>query len=131
MLRFSLTTVSRLYHHHNLNTAIMAAKKRIVWMDLEVLLVLLKSTCFSSVLVCLFLFLVTYQMTGLDDTKDHILEAACLVTDGDLNIVAEGPNLIINQPDSILDSMGEWCKKTHGEVSQFNHALLQRTYSLD
>ncbi len=56
-------------------------------------------------------------MTGLDDTKDHILEAACLITDQDLNIVAEGPNIIINQPDSILDGMGEWCKKTHGEVS--------------
>lgn len=59
-------------------------------------------------------------MTGLDDTKDHILEAACLITDQDLNIVAEGPNLIINQPDSILDAMGEWCKKTHGEVSNNN-----------
>lgn len=57
-------------------------------------------------------------MTGLDDTKDHILEAACLITDGDLNIVAEGPNLIINQPDIILDSMGDWCKKQHGEVSK-------------
>lgn len=55
-------------------------------------------------------------MTGLDDTKDHILEAACLISDGDLNIIAEGPNIIINQPDSILDSMGEWCRKTHGEV---------------
>lgn len=55
-------------------------------------------------------------MTGLDDTKDHILEAACLITDQDLNIVAEGPNIIINQPDSILDAMKEWCKKTHGEV---------------
>lgn len=56
------------------------------------------------------------QMTGLDDSKDHILEAACLITDADLNIVAEGPNLIIHQPDAILDSMGDWCKKTHGEV---------------
>lgn len=60
------------------------------------------------------------KMTGLDDTKDHILEAACLITDQDLNIVAEGPNLIINQPDSILDAMGEWCKKTHGEVPNSN-----------
>lgn len=47
-------------------------------------------------------------MTGLDDTKDHILEAACLITDQDLNIVAEGPNIIINQPDSILDGMGNF-----------------------
>ena len=55
-------------------------------------------------------------MTGLDTAKDHILEAAVLITDADLEIVAEGPNLIIHQPDSILDAMGEWCKKTHGEV---------------
>lgn len=60
-------------------------------------------------------------MTGLDDTKDRILEAACLITDGDLNIVAEGPNLIINQPDIILDSMGEWCTKQHREVNKFNN----------
>ncbi|KAI9551549.1 hypothetical protein GHT06_021882 [Daphnia sinensis] len=70
-------------------TTSLTTKHRIIWMDLE--------------------------MTGLDDTKDHILEAACLVTDGDLNLVAEGPNLIIHQPDTVLDAMGEWCKKTHGE----------------
>lgn len=58
-------------------------------------------------------------MTGLDDTRDHILEAACLVTDEDLRIVAEGPNIIIHQPDHVLENMGEWCKKHHGEVSIF------------
>lgn len=55
-------------------------------------------------------------MTGLDDTKDHILEAACLVTDENLNIVAEGPSIVIHQPSSILESMNEWCIKTHTEV---------------
>ena len=59
-------------------------------------------------------------MTGLDDDKDHILEAACLVTDGDLNIVAEGPNIIIHQPDHILNSMNEWCTKTHNEVQKID-----------
>lgn len=54
-------------------------------------------------------------MTGLDDTKDHILEAACLVTDENLNIVAEGPSIVIHQPSSILESMNEWCIKTHTE----------------
>lgn len=58
-------------------------------------------------------------MTGLDDTKDHILEAACLITDADLNIIADGPNLIINQPDNILNSMNEWCMKTHTEVLNY------------
>ena len=59
-------------------------------------------------------------MTGLDDDKDHILEAACLVTDEDLNIVAEGPNIIIHQPDHILNSMNEWCTKTHNEVQKID-----------
>lgn len=84
-----------------------AVKNRLVWMDLEVKTLF---GCQNQIIAALF------QMTGLDDSKDHIMEAACLVTDGDLNIIAEGPNLIINQSDSILDAMGDWCKKTHGEV---------------
>jgi len=43
------------------------------------------------------------------------LEIACLVTDEELNIVAEGPNLIIRQSDEVLDSMDEWCKTQHGK----------------
>lgn len=112
MFRRSLKTVSRFYHQ-GMEPAMLAARNRIVWMDLEVLASKLIQTINILHISCRLL-----KMTGLDDTKDHILEAACLVTDGDLNIVAEGPNIIINQPDSILDSMGEWCKKTHGEVVQ-------------
>ena len=48
-------------------------------------------------------------MTGLDLGTDTILEVAALVTDGDLQIVAEGPNLVVHHPDSVLDAMGEWC----------------------
>ncbi|KXJ13072.1 Oligoribonuclease, mitochondrial [Exaiptasia diaphana] len=40
---------------------------------------------------------------------------ACLITDGELNVVAEAPNLVIHQPDEILNTMGEWCTKHHGE----------------
>lgn len=58
---------------------------------------------------------VDLEMSGLDIEKEHILEMACLVTDGQLNIIAEGPSLIIHQPDSVLDAMGEWCTKHHGE----------------
>ncbi|MDX8396356.1 MAG: oligoribonuclease, partial [Mariprofundaceae bacterium] len=36
-------------------------------------------------------------------------------TDGQLNIVAEGPNIIVFQPDSILDAMDEWCTQHHGD----------------
>lgn len=56
-------------------------------------------------------------MTGLDVRKDKIMEIACLVTDSDLNIVAEAPRLVIQQPSNILESMNDWCKKQHGKVS--------------
>ncbi len=52
-------------------------------------------------------------MTGLDVHKCHILEMACLVTDSDLNVVAEAPNLIINQPEERLAEMDEWCMTHH------------------
>ncbi|XP_013384064.1 oligoribonuclease, mitochondrial [Lingula anatina] len=55
------------------------------------------------------------EMTGLDVDNDHIIEIACLVTDGKLNIVAKGPNLIIHQPDHIMDNMNDWCKEHHGK----------------
>ncbi|XP_019962399.1 small fragment nuclease isoform X1 [Paralichthys olivaceus] len=55
------------------------------------------------------------MMTGLDIEKDQIIEMACIITDSDLNILAEGPNLIINQQDELLDGMSEWCKEHHGK----------------
>ncbi|MCI4387984.1 hypothetical protein PGIGA_G00080290 [Pangasianodon gigas] len=58
---------------------------------------------------------VDLEMTGLDIEKDEIIEMACIITDSDLNIIAEGPNLIINQPDELLDSMSDWCKEHHGK----------------
>ncbi|XP_010751580.3 small fragment nuclease [Larimichthys crocea] len=58
---------------------------------------------------------VDLEMTGLDVDKDRIIEMACIITDSDLNILAEGPNLIINQPDSLLDGMSDWCKEHHGK----------------
>ncbi|XP_077106578.1 oligoribonuclease, mitochondrial [Ranitomeya variabilis] len=58
---------------------------------------------------------VDLEMTGLDIKKDQIIEMACLITDSDLNVLAEGPNLIIKQPDELLDSMSNWCKTHHGK----------------
>lgn len=45
------------------------------------------------------------EMTGLDASKDVILEIASLITDTQLNIIAQGPHYIIHQPDLILDTM--------------------------
>ena len=54
------------------------------------------------------------EMTGLNPDTDKIIEIATIVTDSELNILAEGPMLAIHQPDDIIDNMDDWCKKTHG-----------------
>jgi oligoribonuclease len=55
------------------------------------------------------------EMSGLDPDKERILEVAVLVTDAELNVVAEGPNLIVHQPDEVLEAMDEWNTKHHGQ----------------
>ena len=54
------------------------------------------------------------EMTGLDPDRDVILEIATIVTDSDLNLVAEGPTLAIHQSDAILENMDPWCVDQHG-----------------
>jgi oligoribonuclease len=56
------------------------------------------------------------EMTGLDPDHDYILEIATIVTDAHLNVIAEGPNLVVHQPDSVLDNMNEWCIEQHGKT---------------
>lgn len=56
------------------------------------------------------------EMTGLDFHLDKILEASCIITDHNLNIIAEAPNLIIHQSEDVLSSMNEWCIKKHHET---------------
>lgn len=55
------------------------------------------------------------EMSGLDPDRCRILELATIVTDGDLNVIAEGPDLVVHQPDEVLDAMDEWCTKHHAE----------------
>ncbi|PJA33932.1 MAG: oligoribonuclease [Zetaproteobacteria bacterium CG_4_9_14_3_um_filter_53_7] len=55
------------------------------------------------------------EMTGLDPDIETIIEIATIITDGKLNILAEGPSLVIHQPDEILAAMDEWNTKHHGE----------------
>ena len=54
------------------------------------------------------------EMTGLEPDSDHIIEIATLVTDGELNPVAEGPVLAIHQSQQVLDAMDEWNQRQHG-----------------
>jgi len=62
--------------------------RHIVWMDLE--------------------------MSGLDPERERILELAVLITNSDLEIVAEGPTLVVHQPDSLLTGMDAWNTEHHG-----------------
>ena len=55
------------------------------------------------------------EMTGLDTLRDEIIEIATIVTDSQLNLVAEGPVLAIHQPDAVLDGMDEWNTRQHGQ----------------
>ncbi|AIT09645.1 oligoribonuclease [Candidatus Francisella endociliophora] len=68
----------------------MQSKDNLVWIDLE--------------------------MTGLDVEECKIIEIATIITDKDLNIIAEAEPIAIYQPSEVLDSMNEWCIKTHGET---------------
>lgn len=55
------------------------------------------------------------EMTGLEPEKDVIIEMATIVTDSDLNILAEGPVIAVHQSDELLAGMDEWNTRTHGE----------------
>ncbi|NRB38407.1 MAG: oligoribonuclease [Pseudomonadales bacterium] len=55
------------------------------------------------------------EMTGLDPVNDKIIEIATIVTDADLNVLAEGPSIVIHQPDDVMESMNEWCVRQHGQ----------------
>lgn len=57
---------------------------------------------------------VDMEMTGLNPDTDRIIEVAVVVTDSELNVLAEGPVFAIHQPDEILDGMDSWNKGTHG-----------------
>ncbi|MFZ6734546.1 oligoribonuclease [Undibacterium sp. Ji42W] len=54
------------------------------------------------------------EMTGLDPDTDRIIEVAVVVTDSQLNVLAEGPVFAIHQSDETLDKMDNWNKGTHG-----------------
>ncbi|WP_448212650.1 oligoribonuclease [Colwellia sp. MEBiC06753] len=55
------------------------------------------------------------EMTGLEPSVDVILEIATIVTDSQLNILAEGPVFAIKQSDEVLDNMSPWCIEHHGK----------------
>ncbi|MDB4210640.1 oligoribonuclease, partial [Gammaproteobacteria bacterium] len=59
---------------------------------------------------------VDLEMTGLDPEKERIIEIATVITDSNLNIVAEGPSLVIHQPKELMANMDEWNTNQHGNT---------------
>ena len=53
------------------------------------------------------------EMSGLNPETDRVLEVAIVITDAQLNTVAEAPVLVVHQPDAVLDTMDNWNKSTH------------------
>ncbi|MES9955991.1 MAG: oligoribonuclease [Sedimenticola sp.] len=68
------------------------------------------------------------EMTGLEPMNDRIIEIATIVTDVNLEILAEGPVIAIHQPDEVLDAMDEWNTNQHGG-SGLTERVRQSTYS--
>ena len=54
------------------------------------------------------------EMTGLNPDGDRIIEMAMVVTNSDLELVAESPSWVVHQSDEVLAAMDEWNQKTHG-----------------
>ena len=57
---------------------------------------------------------VDMEMSGLNPDSDRVLELAAVVTDPQLEIIAEGPVLVVSQSERVLDGMDNWNKSTHG-----------------
>lgn len=69
------------------------------------------------------------EMTGLDCQSDHIIEIATIVTDGELNTMAQGPVIAIQTPAAILENMDEWNTRTHSQSGLIQRCL-ESTVSL-
>jgi oligoribonuclease len=76
------------------------------------------------------LFWVDLEMTGLDPDTCTIIEIASLVTDNELNILAEGPALVIHQPAALLEKMDAWNQEHHKKSGLYD-AVLASQVSLE
>jgi oligoribonuclease len=63
------------------------------------------------------------EMTGLDTDRDSILEIATIVTDSELNVLADGPDLAIAHPLAALEAMDEWNRHQHGKSGLWRRVL--------
>jgi len=70
------------------------------------------------------------EMTGLDPATERIIEIATILTDGQLNEIAVGPDLVIHQDDAVLAAMDDWNTKHHG-ASGLTQRVRESTISDD
>lgn len=67
------------------------------------------------------------EMTGLDPDTCHILEIASLVTDADLDVLAEGPSLVIHNTEEQLATLSEWSQEFFGKSGLLDRVRASRT----
>ena len=67
------------------------------------------------------------EMTGLQPDADRIIEIAVLVTSSELEILAEGPVLVVHQPDEVLAAMDSWNQSTHKKTGLIERVRASRT----
>ena len=71
------------------------------------------------------------EMTGLQPDSDRIIEIALLVTDAQLVTLAEGPVLVVHQPDEVLEAMDTWNKSTHKKSGLIDKVRASRLVEAD
>ena len=71
------------------------------------------------------------EMTGLQPDSDRIIEIAMLVTDPQLTVLAEGPVLVVHQPNEVLDAMDSWNKNTHKKTGLIDKVRASRMTEAD
>jgi len=74
-----------------------------------------------------YIIWVDLEMTGLNVATDRIIEIAVLATDQSLNECIEGPEIVIHQPDHIIDNMDKWNTKHHTESGLVDRVRASRT----
>jgi oligoribonuclease len=71
------------------------------------------------------------EMSGLVPERDRILEVAMVVTDAELNTIAEAPVYVLHQPDEVLDAMDSWNTSTHGKSGLIDKVRASRLTEAD
>jgi oligoribonuclease len=71
------------------------------------------------------------EMTGLDPDRERIIEVAIVITNAQLETVAEAPVLVVHQPDSVLAAMDDWNKSTHARSGLVDRVKASRLAESD